>query len=97
MNNSKYQHQLGVNVACTKRMNEETKGIGRRGIKGDTKDCFIFESCFSSNNLAEFTMDVGEYLIGKVKTNKKGSLRISLIILQRIGQYFLTSCWGAIL
>ena len=37
-----------------------------------TKDCFLFDSWFYSNKLAEAMVDVGAYMIGMVKTNKKG-------------------------
>ena len=49
-----------------------TKGIGHRDIKGDTKDCFLFGSRFSSKELAEYVMGVGADSIGMVKTNTKG-------------------------
>ena len=47
------------------------KWLGQRGVKGDMEDCFIFDSWFSSNNLAESSMDVGAEIIGMVKTNPK--------------------------
>ena len=50
--------QLGVTSACTKRMTEEKKGVGKRDRKGATKDCFIFYSWFSSKKSAEADMDV---------------------------------------
>ena len=75
INNSKYHLQLGETAACTKRMMEATKGIVFRDIKGATKDCFIFESWFSSKKLAEAVMDVGADLIGMDKTNIKGFCR----------------------
>ena len=41
MRNSKYHMDLGEMEACTKRIMEATKGLGKRGIKGSTKD-FLF-------------------------------------------------------
>ena len=49
-----------------------TKEIGQRDMKGDTKDCFIFDSWFYLNELTEAAMDVGADMIGIVKTNTKG-------------------------
>ena len=40
-------------------------------MKGDTNDCFLFDSFFYSNNLVESVMDVGADMIGVVKTNTK--------------------------
>ena len=53
-------------------MTEETKGIGQKYRKGATKDCFIFDSWFSSKKASEDAMEVGAELIGMVKTNTKG-------------------------
>ena len=53
-------------------MTEATKGVGQRDTKGDTKDFFISDSWFSSNNLAESATDIGEYMIGMVKIDTKG-------------------------
>ena len=72
MENSKYQKQLVSNVECTKRVMEETKGIGQKYIKGDTKDCFLFGSWLSLKKLEESAMEVGANLIGMVKKNTKG-------------------------
>ena len=44
--------------------------MGHRDVKGDTKECFMFHSWFSSNRQDEADMDVGEDMIGMVKTNK---------------------------
>ena len=52
-------------------MMESTKGLGQRDIEGDTKDCFIFDSWFSSKNFSEDAIDVGADIIGMIKTNKK--------------------------
>ena len=52
-------------------MAEDTKGLGQKGVKGATKDCFIFGSWLYSNNLGEATMDVGADMIGMFKTNTK--------------------------
>ena len=38
MKHIKYHQELGATVACTKRMMEATKGIGKKSIKGGTKD-----------------------------------------------------------
>ena len=52
-------------------MMEATKGIGQKYRKGSTKDCFIFDSWFSSKKAAEAAMEVGVDFIGMVKTNTK--------------------------
>ena len=52
-------------------MMESTKGLGQRDIEGDTNDCFIFDSWFSSKNFSEDAIDVGADIIGMIKTNKK--------------------------
>ena len=67
----KYQQELGAAVAGTNRMMEATKGIGHNSRKGETKDCFLFESWLSSNKAAEATMEVGSEFIVMVKTNSK--------------------------
>ena len=59
-------------MACTKWMMEETKGIDQKYKKGGTKDCLLFDSWFASNKAAEATMELGDELIGMVKTNTKG-------------------------
>ena len=53
-------------------MMEAAKGVGQKSIKGGTKDYFLFDSWFASNNAAEAAMEVGAELIGMVKTNTKG-------------------------
>ena len=52
-------------------MMEATKGVVQKYIIGETKDCFLFYSWFSSNNLIESPMEVGAYLIDMVQTNTK--------------------------
>ena len=41
MNHSKHHNELGETAACTNRMIESTKGIGKKSINGGTKDCFF--------------------------------------------------------
>ena len=41
-------------MTCTNIMMEATKAIVQMYIKGTTKDCFIFYSCLSPNNVAYF-------------------------------------------
>ena len=55
-------------AACTKRMLEYTKGLDHRDAKGDTKDCFIFDSWLYSKIIAEAVMGVVAYMFGMVKT-----------------------------
>ena len=43
-----YRQGLRATTSCTKRMTEATKGIGQKYRKRETKDCFIFDSWFSS-------------------------------------------------
>ena len=69
---SHYQYNMGATAAFTKRMMEATKGIGQKSIKGGTKDCFLFDSCFASKKAAESAMEMGAEFIGMVKTNTKG-------------------------
>ena len=38
MNNIKYHLELGEMSTCTKRMEEATKGVGQRDIKGAVRD-----------------------------------------------------------
>ena len=56
INHINYQKELGATTACTKIMMEGTKGIGNNNIKRVTKDCFIFDSWFSSKKAAESEM-----------------------------------------
>ena len=72
MKDSRYQKELGATAACTKRMMEETKGIGQKSKKGGPKDCFLFDSWFVSKKAAESAIELGAELIGMVKTNTKG-------------------------
>ena len=72
MKDSRYQQELGATAACTKRMIEATKGIGRKSIKGGTKDCFLFDGWFASKRAEEAAMEMGAELIGMAKTNTKG-------------------------
>ena len=44
MKESRYQQELGATTACTKRMMEETKGVGQKSKNGGTKDSFLFDS-----------------------------------------------------
>ena len=53
-------------------MTEATKRIGKNYRNWVTKDCFIFDSQFSSKKATEAAMEVGAELIGTVKTNNKG-------------------------
>ena len=75
MKHVKYQQDLGSTVACTKRMMESTNGIGQKCRKGSTKDCFIFDSWFSSKKAVEAATEFGAKLIGVVKKNTKGFFR----------------------
>ena len=73
-------------------MMRATKGFGQREGKYATKDCFLFESWFSSNRSAEDSMDVDVETIGMVKPNKNIFKRIPSKNKQRIGQNFITLC-----
>ena len=68
-----------MTAVCTKRIMEETKGIGQKYRKMAMKDCFIFEIWFSSKNLVETAMEVGAELIGMVKTNQISDIPKELI------------------
>ena len=72
MKHIKYQQELGATAACTKRIMEATKGIGKKSIKGGTKHCLLFNSWFASKKAEEATMEVSAELIGMVKTNTRG-------------------------
>ena len=56
MKHSKYHKGLGATAAFTKRIMEATKGIGQKYTKGATKDCFLFDSWFSSKKAEESAM-----------------------------------------
>ena len=71
MNYSNYHQQIGATTACTKIMTEAIKGIGQRYVKGSTKDCFIFDNWFSSNQSSESGMELSDDLIGMIQPNKK--------------------------
>ena len=49
MKNIKYHMELGATSTYMKSVVKVTKGLGQMDIKGDTKDCFIFDSWFASN------------------------------------------------
>ena len=36
--------ELGSTAGCRKTITEAAKGLGQRYIKGDIKDCFLFDS-----------------------------------------------------
>ena len=72
MKHSKYHHNLGATAACNNRMVEAAKGVGQKSRKGVTKDCFPFDSWFSSKKVGESATEVGAKLIGMVKRNTKG-------------------------
>ena len=42
----KYYLDPGATSAFMKITIEATKGLGQRDVKGDMKDCFLFDSCF---------------------------------------------------
>ena len=50
MNSSQYHLELGATVICTKILMEETKGFGKRALKGSTGDYFMFDSWFLLKN-----------------------------------------------
>ena len=75
MNHSKYQKELGETAACTKIMMEATQGLVQKYRKRAMKDCFIFDSWFSSNKLEGAAMEVGAELIGMANKNTKGFYR----------------------
>ena len=58
MKDSRYQQELGATAAYTNRMMEATKGIGQKSIKGGTKYCFLFDSCFSSKKAEEAAIEM---------------------------------------
>ena len=43
MKSSRYHLQLGATAACTKRLMEDTKGLGQMAVKGSTRDCLLFD------------------------------------------------------
>ena len=66
MDNRRYHLKIGATTLCTKIMKEATKVIGQRYIKGTTKDFFLSEIWFDSNNFPEAVMGVGAEIIGMV-------------------------------
>ena len=57
---------------------EATNGLGQKDVKGNTKDSFIFESCFASKRLTEADLDFGSDMIGIVKTDTKGLYTVAI-------------------
>ena len=72
----RYHMELGATYACTKIFMEETKGLGQKALKGSIQGCSLFNSWFSSKKVAEAAASIGVDLIGMVKTNTKGFLRL---------------------
>ena len=72
MKKRKHHLDIGATEYITNRMMEAKKGLGRRGVKGYTEDCFLFYSVFYSKKSEKSVIDVGTDIIGMVKTNKKG-------------------------
>ena len=52
--------KLWATEACTERIMYAKNWLCQRVLKGDMEDCFVFDSWFSSNKLAESSMDVGK-------------------------------------
>ena len=48
---------------------EATKWAGQSNKKGDTKDCFIFESCISPESSSEYVINIGSDMVGMFKIN----------------------------
>ena len=71
-----YHLELGDTAACTKRLTEETKGMGQRTLKGSTRDCLLFDSWFLSKNSSESAASIGVDLIGMVKNNNNCFARL---------------------
>ena len=63
--------ELGATAACTKILAEETKGVIQRYFKWSERDCFLFNSWFSSKKSAEVAASIGVDFIGMVKANTK--------------------------
>ena len=78
MNSSRYPLELGAADACTKRLVEETKGLGQRALKGSTRYCFLFGIWFSSKKSAEEAASIGVDLIGMVKIDTKGFFKATI-------------------
>ena len=57
---------------------ETTEGLGQRDIKGATKECFLFDSWFSSKSFSEAAMDVGGDMVGMVKTDTNGFCKYAI-------------------
>ena len=55
-----------------KRTTEATKGLGQGKYNGDTNNCIIFVSWFSSKRSSEYAKDIGAEFLGILKTNNKG-------------------------
>ena len=71
MKSSRYHLELGATSACTKRLVEETKGLGQRALKGSMRDFFLFVGWLLSKKSAEADASIGIDLVGVVKTNTK--------------------------
>ena len=71
MESSHYHSELGNTSTCTMIFTEETKGLGKRDLKGSTRDFFLFNIWLFSKKSAEAAASIGIDLIGMVKTNTK--------------------------
>ena len=78
MKSGRYHLELGAADACTKRLMEETKGLGQRASKGSTRYCFLFSSWFYRKKEAETAASIGVDLISMVKTNTKGFFKAKI-------------------
>ena len=75
MKSSRYHLELGATADCTKRLMEETKGLGQRDLKGSMRDFYLFDSWFLPKKSAEAAASIDVDLIGMVKNNTKDFLK----------------------
>ena len=75
---NRYHLELGTTSTCTKRLMEDTKGMGQRVLKGSTRFLTLFVSWFLSKKAAEAADSIGVDLIGMLKTNTKGFFKVTI-------------------
>ena len=79
----RYHLELGATAVYTKRLMEETKGMGQRALKRSTRDYFLFYSWFFSKKVSEVVASIGVDLIGMVKTNTKRFCKATVEVLTK--------------
>ena len=93
MKKIKYNMQIGSTTTCMNSIMEAKKGVGQRDLKRYTKDCFLFDSQFSSKRSEEAVMVVGADMIGMVRTNTKLFCKDTIYNMTKYWTGLFTSRW----